>query len=262
MNKQTKRDRFLIFIVRLFNQSIEDRISAFAAQSAFFMLLSVVPFVILLLQLMRFTPYNQQDLMTLIMDILTELYSGSVSLVSITLIAALWASSKAMHSLSYGFDVIFAVPETRNWFVLRFWAILYTSVFAIGILAFLALTLLWRPIQTWIDGYLPHLFFLLDPEIKWLILLSLLTLVFALMYQTFPAVNLHFRPMLPGALFAALGWMIFSNILGIYANDYNGFSMYGSLTTLAMGMFWLYICMYLVMLGAEINSVLLGTRNR
>ena len=56
--------------------------------------------------------------------------------------------------------------------------------------------------------------------------------------------------------------MIFSNILGIYANDYNGFSMYGSLTTLAMGMFWLYICMYLVMLGAEINSVLLGTRNR
>ena len=222
MNKQTKRDRFLIFIVRLFNQSIEDRISAFAAQSAFFMLLSVVPFVILLLQLMRFTPYNQQDLMTLIMellpedfvllesirnlisDILTELYSGSVSLVSITLIAALWASSKAMHSLSYGFDVIFAVPETRNWFVLRFWAILYTSVFAIGILAFLALTLLWKPIQTWIDGYLPHLFFLLDPEIKWLILLSLLTLVFALMYQTFPAVNLHFRPMLPGALFAAL----------------------------------------------------------
>ena len=257
MNKQTKRDRFLIFIVRLFNQSIEDRISAFAAQSAFFMLLSVVPFVILLLQLMRFTPYNQQDLM-----ILTELYSGSVSLVSITLIAALWASSKAMHSLSYGFDVIFAVPETRNWFVLRFWAILYTSVFAIGILAFLALTLLWKPIQTWIDGYLPHLFFLLDPEIKWLILLSLLTLVFALMYQTFPAVNLHFRPMLPGALFAALGWMIFSNILGIYANDYNGFSMYGSLTTLAMGMFWLYICIYLVMLGAEINSVLLGTRNR
>jgi membrane protein len=203
-----------------------------------------------------------ESIRNLISDILTELYSGSVSLVSITLIAALWASSKAMHSLSYGFDVIFAVPETRNWFVLRFWAILYTSVFAIGILAFLALTLLWKPIQTWIDGYLPHLFFLLDPEIKWLILLSLLTLVFALMYQTFPAVNLHFRPMLPGALFAALGWMIFSNILGIYANDYNGFSMYGSLTTLAMGMFWLYICMYLVMLGAEINSVLLGTRNR
>ena len=100
MNKQTKRDRFLIFIVRLFNQSIEDRISAFAAQSAFFMLLSVVPFVILLLQLMRFTPYNQQDLMDLIMEllpedfvllepiqnlisnILAELYSGSVSLVS------------------------------------------------------------------------------------------------------------------------------------------------------------------------------------
>ena len=78
MNKQTKRDRFLIFIVRLFNQSIEDRISAFAAQSAFFMLLSVVPFVILLLQLMRFTPYNQQDLMTLIMELLPEDFGGVI----------------------------------------------------------------------------------------------------------------------------------------------------------------------------------------
>ena len=35
---------------------------------------------------------------------------------------------------------------------------------------------------------------------------------------------------------------------------FNGFSMYGSLTTLVLLMFWLYFVMYIVLIGLELND--------
>jgi len=36
---------------------------------------------------------------------------------------------------------------------------------------------------------------------------------------------------------------------------FNGFSMYGSLTTIALIMLWLYFCMYIMMMSAEVNVI-------
>ncbi len=75
------------------------------------------------------------------------------------------------------------------------------------------------------------------------------------MYKAFPHKRLSFIAQLPGAFFCAVSLYVFSNIITIYLNSFNGFSMYGSLTTLILVMFWLYFCNYFIMLGAEINEV-------
>ena len=41
----------------------------------------------------------------------------------------------------------------------------------------------------------------------------------------------------------------------VYVDYFNGFSMYGSLTTIALIMLWLYFCMYIMMMSAEVNVV-------
>ena len=60
-----------------------------------------------------------------------------------------------------------------------------------------------------------------------------------------------------GAAFSAVGWMIVSWIFSVYLNIFKGFSsMYGSLTTIVLIMLWLYFCMYILLLGGEVNVIL------
>ena len=58
---------------------------------------------------------------------------------------------------------------------------------------------------------------------------------------------------LPGAVVAAVGWSVITWGFSIYVDRFNGFSAYGSLTTIIILMLWLYACMYIVMAGAFLN---------
>ena len=61
---------------------------------------------------------------------------------------------------------------------------------------------------------------------------------------------------LPGAIFTALGWVFASFLFSIYMDIFKGFSnMYGSLTTIIIIMLWLYFCMYVMLLGGELNDM-------
>ena len=82
------------------------------------------------------------------------------------------------------------------------------------------------------------------------------------MYKVFPHKKLKFVDQLPGAIVAAIGWYGFSAFVTIYISEFHGFSMYGSLTTLTLVMFWLYFCNYFIMIGAEVNEVIRRDRER
>ena len=46
-------------------------------------------------------------------------------------------------------------------------------------------------------------------------------------------------------------------IFSVYLDIFKGFSsMYGSLTTIVLIMLWLYCCMYILLLGGEVNVIL------
>ena len=55
---------------------------------------------------------------------------------------------------------------------------------------------------------------------------------------------------------------IFSFVFSIYIDNFSNFSyMYGSLTAIVLAMLWLYICMQIVLIGAEINVFLNDDEN-
>ncbi len=84
--------------------------------------------------------------------------------------------------------------------------------------------------------------------------------IFSLMlYRYLPNRRGRFRDQLPGAMFAAVGWMVISWVFSIYLDVFKGFSnMYGSLTTIVLIMLWMYFCMYCILLGGEMNVLLCG----
>ena len=48
-----------------------------------------------------------------------------------------------------------------------------------------------------------------------------------------------------------------SFVFSIYLDVFTGFStMYGSLTTIILILLWFYMCMYVILLGGEINALL------
>lgn len=82
--------------------------------------------------------------------------------------------------------------------------------------------------------------------------------VFTMMiYKFLPNHIVQLKVQLMGAAFSAVGWMIVSWIFSVYLNIFKGFSsMYGSLTTIVLIMLWLYFCMYILLLGGEVNVIL------
>ena len=61
---------------------------------------------------------------------------------------------------------------------------------------------------------------------------------------------------LPGAVFTAFAWYLASWLFAEYVNRFSGFSTYGSMATVVIIMFWLYMCFYIVFMGAIINRML------
>ena len=163
-----------------------------------------------------------------------------------------------MHALSTGLDRIAGITELKNWFVIRLWALLYTICLAILLMFAAAMTVFWRNVRTFLLHMRPKgiPLYLYSTAMRTVYVIFLMTLGISLMYRWFPHKKLKFSEQLPGAFVATIGWMAFSLFVTVYLGAFHAFSTYGSLTTLAIVMFWLYFSMYIIMIGAEVNEVM------
>lgn len=256
--------------VRLFIKKCkEDNISAFAAQSAFFIILSIIPFLMLFISLVQYTPVTRGTVMVVVdrtmpdyitpflITVIDEIYTKSPGLASAAAVAAVWASAKGIQYLSNGLNVVYDIMETRNYFRLRLRAILYTLVLVVAIVMSLLLLIFGNGIQAALMQYIPIVGKLTQViiQLRSLIMLAVFILFFAILYKMLPNRKATLRSQLPGSVLCALAWWGFSYGLSIYVDYFNGFSMYGSLTTIVLIMLWLYFCMYILLICAELNNI-------
>lgn len=256
----------------LFSRKMKrDRIDAYSAQSSFYVLMSFIPFVMLVLNLLQYTPLTQDDMMNMLMNILPEtfmdlvnsavdsLYTKSSGLISGSAIAAVWASGKGVLAITNGLNSVHGLIETRNYLYMRVRSSIYIIMLLISIILSIGLLVFGNQIH---DFMLIHIPFLqkisgLLISLRTVATILILTVLFTAMYMVLPNERRHFFAQIPGAVFAALAWCIFSYAFSIYLKyAQNLASIYGGLTTVVMLMLWLYFCMWLLFLGAEINCYL------
>lgn len=247
----------------------EDNISAYAAQAAFFIILSIIPFLMLFISLVQYTPVTKGMVMTVVnktmpdyitpflISVIEEIYTRSVGLVSVAAIAAIWASAKGIQYLSNGLNAVYDIMETRNYFRLRIRAILYTLVLVAAIVLALVLLVFGNSIQGVLMENVPLVGRLTGGilKLRTLIMLAVFVFFFAVLFKMLPNRKATLRSQLPGSVFCALGWSFFSYGLSVYVDYFNGFSMYGSLTTIVLLMLWMYFCVYIVLVCGEFNSI-------
>lgn len=255
-----------------------DAVGAFAAQSAFFIILSFFPFVMLLLTLLQYLPFSQQELShftlgflpndvdNLVQTVINELYSkASGTVISITAVVALWSAAKGIMALTKGLNVVYDIDETRNYFALRLRAMLYTLAFVVILIVTLGVLVFGSSIYHWLIERIPSK---LDMALRIISLRSLvgfalLTVFFLLMYLFLPNRRTRIRDELPGAVVSSCGWLAFSYIYSYYIEHLGNFSyLYGSLTAVVLLILWLYFCMYILFFGAELNVFFREWRQR
>lgn len=250
---------------------IGDHVSAYAAQSAFFMMLSLVPIIMLLMTLVRYTPVTQSDILTIVNDIfprtirsaiiaiVDEVYRQTGTTISITLLVAFWSAGRGVLAMANGLNTIRGLQETRNYFFLRLRAAVYTVVFLAAIILTLVLLGFGNSISILVKEYIPVIQYITDfiIEIRTIATICVLIVVTVLIYRFLPTKSGKIKYLLPGAIFTSFGWAFASFLFSIYMDIFKGFSnMYGSLTTIVLIMLWLYFCMYVMLLGGEINDLL------
>lgn len=260
----------IIKLVRGFlNAMQEDHVGAYAAQSAYFIMLSFIPFIILLLTLIRYTTLTRADIYTaaqmvfpdsmmgFVIDIINEVYSKTAVTISLSAITAAWSAGKGFLALMRGMNSVYDVEEQRNYVILRFRSAIYTIVFVISIILSLVVLVFGNSIHQAAVVHLPFLAVITGMilQMKDIVAIAFLTLVFMLLYKFVPNRKARLYSQAPGALFSSVCWYLFSIGFSLYVDYSPGFSnMYGSLTTIIMVMLWLYFCMYIILIGAEINS--------
>ena len=253
----------------LWKKCKEDDLSAFASQAAFFVVLSFIPFIMLFISLIQYTPVTESMVMDMVnkvmptyispflISIIHEMYNHSVGIVSVTAVVAVWSAAKGIQYLANGLNKVYDIEETRNWLILRLRAILYTVMLLISIIVSLTLMVFGHSLQNLLLTYVPFISEMTGGIIRLrsLILLAVLIVFFAVMYKMLPNRKATIRSQLPGSIMSAVGWFLLTLGISIYVDYFNGFSMYGSLTTIALVMLWLYFGMYILLVSAEVNNI-------
>lgn len=252
----------------------DDHVGAYAGQATLFIIISIFPFLMFLLSLIQYLPITESQIMIIVnemfpsnispmfVQIIAEVFDkGSTTLISVTAITALWSASRGFLALVRGLNQVYGIKETRSYIKTRVLATLYTLVFALILIITLLLLVFGNRLYIFIENVFPILkeTALIIISLRTVVGLAILIAFFTILFLAIPNRKSTILNELPGAIIAAVGWMTFSYLYSFYIDNMGSFSdTYGSLTVFVFLMLWLYFCMYILFIGAEINQILVS----
>lgn len=261
--------KFYHKVKSIFQEIGSYHVPLYAANASFYFVLAFFPTVMLLVCLVPLIGYSQSDLLSmmngivpqvmhpLLEQIINDLSSNSTeTLLSITAITAIWSASRSVYCIQLGLNAVHKVQENRSFFLRRFLSVIYMVFVILALLLTILLHGFGREITTFFASKnIPVLNFLVRIlRFRGLILLVLLSIFFTAFYCLLPNKRIKIRYAFPGAIAAALGWLVFTYFFSYYVKYSGSYSvLYGSLAIIAISMFWLFACMCILFYGAVLN---------
>ena len=240
-----------------------------SAYTAFFLILSLLPALMLILQLLALTGISSEELVNLAKGFLpqallptaqdlvsTSSRAQAGTILSLSALTALWSASRGMYGLLNGLRAVYNTATDRAYWRKRGISVVYTFCFLLVLVLTLACNMLGSAVLDYLmmttDPFLLFLTHIVD--LRFLLLLLLQTALFTAMYAFLGGKRRRLRDSFPGAVVASLGWLIYSNLFSLYVEHSSGYSLVlGSVSTLTLGMLWLYFCVCIVFYGGALN---------
>lgn len=247
-------------------------ISHHSAYTAFFLILSLFPSMLLLLGLLKFTPFGVKELLKLLEGLLPEALlpvaemvvqasydHSSGAMVSLSAAAVLWSASRGMRGLVQGLCAVEGQADDRGYLSSRAASMGYTLIFLLVLVAVILVQVLLRGLTDYLlmTTRAPLLQLLGSLDLEFISLLGILTILFSAMQAWLPRGRTRLKHNLPGGALAALGWLGSAKLFSVYMAYFAGYTnIFGSLYGLAIGMLWLYFCVSLLFYGKGLNRLI------
>lgn len=254
-------------------KAMSDDLINLAAEMAYFFVLALFPFFVVLGALAGFLPYTNlwtnvthaiiehfpTEARDLALQTLLNLAHKNKTFLSIGSVFTLWAASSGLVSLMENLSRVYNVPETRGFWKKRLIAIgilVVTSAFFFG--SFGLLTLGHR-----IGVFLSRELYL-GPAIRvvweifrWVFLLVLLQTAVAIIDNVMPNKRRPWRWVTPGTVFATLALVGGTSGVNFYVRHIGHYSeTYGAIGAFFVLMVWIFASSLTLVVGAEINAAL------
>lgn len=268
-----KKDNLIKLLKDLFARFSNDDLLSVGAQITYFLLLSIAPFLIFLITLITFIPLldfqsqieplyalmpaDASKILNAIID--QTIKNRSSALLTFGVMFALWSASTGVSYLIRGVNRAYDQEETRPFWKKSLLSLVITLELSIVIIASMILIVFGGILGSKVFGWLgfSETFTMIWGYLRFVIALLAIMIVFVSLYYSAPSCRLTFKEVLPGAVVAAISWIVVSMAFSFYADNLGNYAaVYGSLGGVIALLTWIYLSSIIFLLGAEINASL------
>ena len=165
---------------------------------------------------------------------------------------ALFGARNGAGSILTGLNIAYGVPEGRSFLRANGVALLITVCGILGVIVAFATV---AALSAFLS-YLPTGLAITGSGATYLAMLAGGMVGSAALYRFAPNREApHWRMVMPGAIFAAFGWLMLTLGFGVYVSQFGNYNAtYGSLGAVVVLLTWLYLSAYVVLFGAQLNA--------
>jgi membrane protein len=248
-----------------------DQVPLLAAGVAFYAFLSIFPALIALVSIYGLfadpaTIANQLNSMTaalpeearkIITDQVTAQASRRTALgigLIISVAIALWSASAGVSNLLTAVNVAYDEEEKRGFVKKRLLSLGLTLAAIVFMVIIISLVAVLPPLLQAVLG--PGALTWILQIVGWLIMVVLVAVALAILYRLGPDRDApRMKWVSVGAVVATIIWLIASIGFSIYTATFGNYAKtYGVFAGIVVLLFWLWLTMYAILLGAEINA--------
>lgn len=248
-----------------------------AAEMAYYLLLSLVPILLVIANVIPLLPIDPNEILTIIeqavpgdvseilMPIVTGyLESGSGGAISIGLLASIWSASNVFSTLRRVLDEVYGTNNQKNFIIARVLsvAVMLVLLFVVGFAVFVFV--FGEQILTFINEILgiqlPFAQELL--QLRWVALPLILIAVGWIIYDLVPNHHLSWKYAIPGAVFMTIGLVLVSQFFSFVTQFMGGDAVANqTIGGFIVLMLFLYIASVIVLFGALVNAFYFELKN-
>jgi len=240
-------------LIDTWNDAGDDNLSLVSAGVAFYIFLALVPLLTAVVM-----PGAVGEIVADQLRGMTQVSGAKTGLaLVIALGIALYGASKAASAIMTALNIVYEKEECRSWLG----QLLVAFAMTLGAVLALVVALATLAALAFLETLLPGLGGATEFLLRALFLLgagAIVMLLVALVYRYVPCrIESKWRWITPGSVIATLVWMAATAGFGAYVANFGAYNVtYGSLGAVIVFLTWLYLSAYILLLGAELNSIL------
>lgn len=246
-----------------------------AAQLAFFMFLSILPTFILLSQILGFFDLSLKSIEQFVdvnitgegVDTLMHMLNYSPAGINSVFLAitAVWAASRVQFAMIRVTNYTLTDGDmTGEGYVKDRLRSIKTILITVFTLAFSLIVLVYGPMLLKLSFGRVVGAQIADAAwmaLRWPLAAALYFLMISYNYYVLPTVRVRFRDIVPGSIFASVGFLVVTYGYNIYTKLSGSYNiLYGSFSNIVVLMFWFWFISWVLCLGVTVNRMWWATR--